>query len=332
MYIANPDRYKSMKYIRAGKSGVMLPIISLGFWHNFGFENDYEKVKEMALYAFDHGITHFDLANNYGLPDGSAEINLGKILKEELAPYRDELFISTKAGYYMWPGPYGDHGSRKYLLASLDQSLERLGLPYVDLFYSHRYDSETPLEETMSALVTAVRSGKALYVGLSNYPTEPLQKAIAILEHEGIKPLLLQSHYSILDQGIKDSKAIDTCIQNGVGVIPFSIFNQGLLTGKYLKEIPSDSRMARSDNPFLTDKALNEALLKKLNKLNDLATEVGKTMTQLAIEYIFTEKGVSSALIGVSRLSQLQELLSYTESPFMSDEVRNKIEKIVGEK
>ncbi len=331
MYIANPDRYKSMKYIQAGMSGVKLPIISLGFWHNFGFENEYERVKEMALYAFDHGITHFDLANNYGLPDGSAEKNLGRLMKEELAPYRDELFISTKAGYFMWEGPYGNGGSRKYLLSSLDQSLERMGLKYVDLFYSHRYDKETPLEETMLALVDAVRFGKALYIGLSNYPNDVLKEAISILKSHGVQPLLLQSHYSILDQNIKTSGVINTCIEEGVGVIPFSIFNQGLLTGKYLKEIPEGSRMARSDNPFLTEKALNELLLKKLNKLNDLAIRENKTMTELAIDYIFTEKGVTSALIGVSSLSQLKELLDYTNKEFINEEIRNEIDRIAGE-
>lgn len=331
MYIANPERYNEMKYVRVGKSGVKLPQISLGFWHNFGDENDYEFVKEMALYAFDHGITHFDLANNYGLPDGSAEKNLGKLLKEELAPYRDELFISTKAGYYMWQGPYGDGGSRKYMLSSLDQSLKRMGLDYVDLFYSHRYDSDTPLEETMMALVDAVKSGKTLYVGLSNYPTEPLEKAIKILKSNGVQPLLFQPHYSILDQWAKDNGSIEVCRKEGLGVIPFSIFNQGLLTGKYLKEIPEGSRMARDDNPFLTKDALKEDLLKKLNKLNDLSKRIKKTMTEVAIQYIFTEPGVSSALVGVSRLSQLQELLSYTKTPFISDEIRDEIHQLIGE-
>lgn len=330
MYIANPDRYHYMTYNRVGRSGVKLPRISLGFWHNFGDENDFESVKEMVLYAFDHGITHFDLANNYGLPDGSAETNLGRILNEELAPYRDELFISTKAGYYMWAGPYGDGGSRKYMLSSLDQSLKRLGLPYVDLFYSHRYDSETPLEETMLALVDAVKQGKALYVGLSNYPTEPLSKAIKILKSHGVEPLLFQPHYSILDQWAKDNGSMELCQKEGLGIIPYSIFNQGLLTGKYLKDIPEDSRMARSDNPFLTKEALKENLLVKLNKLNDLAKREGRTMTELAIQYIFTEPGVSSALVGVSRLSQLQELLSYTNTKLISDKVREEIHSMIG--
>ncbi len=331
MYIANPDRYQNMTYNRVGKSGILLPVISLGFWHNFGNENDYESVKEMALYAFDHGITHFDLANNYGLPDGSAETNLGRLLKEELAPYRDELFISTKAGYYMWPGPYGDGGSRKYLLSSLDQSLKRMGLPYVDLFYSHRYDSNTPLEETMMALVDAVRQGKALYVGLSNYPTEPLKEAIRILKSNGVQPLLFQPHYSILDQWVKDNGSLEVCRKEGLGIIPFSIFNQGLLTGKYLLDIPDGSRMARSDNPFLTKDALKEDLLKKLNKINDLAIRENRTMTELALHYILTEPGVSTALIGVSRLSQLQELLSYTKTELITEEIRKEIHTLIGE-
>lgn len=332
MYLPNPHRYDSMVYRTVPGSGVKLPIISLGFWHNFGNENTYEKVKEMVLWAFDHGITHFDLANNYGLPGGSAEAHLGKILSEELKDYRDELFISTKAGFRMWNGPYGDGGSRKYLLSSLDQSLKRLNIPYVDLFYSHRFDDQTPLEETILALVDAVRMGKALYVGLSNYPTQELKKAVAILKSHGIHPLLFQPHFSALDTWARDEGAFDVCAEEKFGVIPYSIFNQGLLTGKYLREIPKDSRMARPDNPFLTEKSLNVSLLNRLTKLNEYCESIHRSMTEVALHYVLGQRPVSSALVGVSRLEQLQELTNAALQEPLNMAQLDQIDSILKEK
>lgn len=312
MYRPDTNRYQFMPYVKAGVSGLKLPVVSLGFWHNFGFEKPYETVREMVLYAFDNGINHFDLANNYGQPAGSAETNLGRIIKEDLKPYRDELIISTKAGYYMWNGPYGDGGSRKYMLSSLDQSLKRLGLDYVDIFYSHRYDPDTSLEETMQALTDAVRMGKALYVGLSNYPKDMLEKAIRILKHNGTPPILYQPHFSLLDRYVKDDGSIDLCMKEGVGVIPFSVFNQGILTGKYLKCIPKDSRMANPDNSFLNEGDLNKDLEKIISKFSLLATHYKQSMTSLALKGVLNEKGITSALIGVSKLEQLKEIIDDT--------------------
>lgn len=314
MYTPNPDRYTKMRYRQVGNSGLKLPEISLGFWHNFGYEKPYDQVKEMVLYAFDHGITHFDLANNYGRPDGSAERNLGKILQEELMPFRDEIVISTKAGYFMWDGPYGDGGSRKYLLASLDQSLARMNIPYVDIFYSHRYDPNTPLEETMGALSDAVRSGKALYIGLSTYPVNELRKAIRILKENKTPPLIYQPHFSLLDQGILEDKTVDVCIEEGVGIIPFSIFNQGILTGRYLHSIPEDSRISDPNNPFLSQASLNVSIQDKMKKMDQLAQNKKFSLTNLALNYVLETKGISSALIGVSKLSQLTELLECIEN------------------
>lgn len=327
----NKLRYEDMKYQFAGKSGVRLSRVSLGFWHNFGDENDYEKVKEMVVYAFNHGITHFDLANNYGIPSGSAEKNFGRIIKEELSEYRDQMFISTKAGYYMWPGPYGDGGSRKYLLSSLNQSLKRLGLDYVDLFYSHRYDSNTPLEETMMALVDAVKMGKALYVGLSNYPPKELEEAIHILKAHDVKPLLFQPSYSLINQRNKESGAFDVCINEGVGIIPFSIFSQGLLTGKYLQGIPKGSRMDRGDNPFLTKDALTDETVAKLWKIHDVAEKNNISMSELSLRYVLSTKGISTSLIGVSRLSQLEELIEIAKKDNLDEKIMKELESIVGE-
>ncbi len=328
MYSADSKRYDAMKYKHAGASGLKLPRISLGFWHNFGHELPYDKVKEMVFYAFDHGITHFDLANNYGLPHGSAEENLGRLMKEELSSYRDQIAISTKAGYYMWEGPYGNGGSRKYMLSSLDQSLERMGLRYVDIFYSHRYDPETPLEETMGALSDAVKMGKAIYVGLSNYPRQPLEKAIGLLKRNGTPPVLFQPHFSLMDRTPLDDGSIDLCEKEGVGVIPYSIFNQGILTGKYLDKIPTDSRMANPDNPFLNKSDWTKPIEQKIREFANLAKKSGYTMTNLALAGLLHEKGITSALVGVSRLSQLEELIGYCENPEISDDLQEKIRNI----
>ncbi len=268
MYIASEKRYDTMAYNRTGNSGLKLPAVSLGLWHNFGDTANFENMKKMCFTAFDNGITHFDLANNYGPSEGTAEINFGRILKEDLGKYRDELIISTKAGYYMWPGPYGDWGSRKYLLASLDQSLKRMGLDYVDIFYHHRMDPETPLEETMGALATAVQSGKALYVGLSNYDGPTLEKATAILADLKVPFVINQNRYSIFDRKIEENGLKETSARLGKGIIAFSPLAQGLLTNRYLKEIPADSRI-RTDSRFLKENALTPERLNQIKALND---------------------------------------------------------------
>jgi len=309
MYVAAKDRYKKMKYNRVGKSGLKLPQLSLGLWQNFGEEKPFEEVKEIVLKAFDNGITHFDLANNYGRPGGSAETNMGKILAEELAPYRDELIISTKAGYGMWEGPYGDEGSRKYLMASLDQSLNRLGLKYVDIFYHHRPDYETPLEETMKALADIVTQGKALYVGISSYPIELALKAKDILAGYGVRLLIHQPSFSMLNRWIQDTKLDQQLFDAGVGIIPFSILSQGLLTGKYIKDIPKDSRIGNPDVPFLNEGNVTKELIEKLIKLQTIAVSRGQSLAQMAISWTCVQKGISSVLIGVSRLSQLNDNL-----------------------
>lgn len=328
MFEPSPERYSRMIYRHAGKSGLQLPLISLGFWHNFGFERQFEAVRDMVLYAFDHGITHFDLANNYGLPDGSAEINLGKIMKQDLKAYRDQLVISTKAGYYMWPGPYGNGGSRKYMLSSLDQSLDRMGLEYVDIFYSHRYDPDTPLTETMGALVEAIKRGKALYVGLSNYPKDKLAEAFGILDDLGIKPILYQPHYSLMDRDVELDGSIELCRKSGIGVIPYSIFNQGLLTGKYLHGIPKDSRMANPDNLFLQEKDLDVSTRTKLTSLAEMAGNSGESMTALALKMVLNQPGITSALIGVSRLEQLKELIAVATDPRLDESIMEQLKAL----
>ena len=323
MYVAAKDRYKKMKYNRVGKSGLKLPQISLGLWQNFGEEKPFEEVKEIVLKAFDNGITHFDLANNYGRPGGSAETNMGKILAEELAPYRDELIISTKAGYGMWEGPYGDEGSRKYLMASLDQSLNRLGLKYVDIFYHHRPDYETPLEETMKALADIVTQGKALYVGISSYPIELALKAKDILAGYGVRLLIHQPNFSMLNQWIQDTKLDQKLFDAGVGIIPFSILSQGLLTGKYIKDIPKDSRIGNPDVPFLSEGNVTKELREKLIKLQTIAVSRGQSLAQMAISWTCVQKGISSVLIGVSRLSQLNDNLeSLNNLEFTENELK----------
>ena len=306
MYKANEKRYDKMKYNYVGNSGLKLPQISLGFWHNFGYEKNYDEVKEVVLKAFDNGITHFDLANNYGRPAGSAESNLGKILSNELKDYRDELIISTKAGWMMWEGPYGDYGSRKYLMASLNQSLKRLGLDYVDIFYHHRPDPNTPLIETMTALADIVKQGKALYVGISSYPTKLALEAKKILDTLGVPLLIHQPSYSMLNRWVQDTNLDIEMEKNGVGIIPFSILSQGLLTNKYLKGIPSDSRAANEDVATLSKSAITDDLLVKLSKLNRIAEKRNQSLAQMAVSYTCIQKGFSSVLIGVSKLEQLE--------------------------
>src|ERR1044072_3406150 len=285
MYLANPDRYNTLPYVRCGRSGLKLPRISLGLWQNFGGAAPFPSSREMVLKSFDRGITHFDLANNYGPPPGSAEENFGRILATDLASHRDELVISTKAGYLMWPGPYGEWGSRKYLLSSLDQSLSRMGLEYVDIFYSHRPDPDTPLEETMGALHTAVQQGKALYVGISNYSAEQTREAARILRELGTPLLIHQPRYSMLDRRPEDGGLLDALDELQVGSIVFSPLEQGLLSSRYLDGIPEDSRAA-SDSPFLNSDAVTEDLVQQLRELNDIAKGRGQTLAQLALAWV----------------------------------------------
>ncbi|ELE4485552.1 L-glyceraldehyde 3-phosphate reductase [Escherichia coli] len=309
VWLANPERYGQMQYRYCGKSGLRLPALSLGLWHNFGHVNALESQRAILRKAFDLGITHFDLANNYGPPPGSAEENFGRLLREDFAAYRDELIISTKAGYDMWPGPYGSGGSRKYLLASLDQSLKRMGLEYVDIFYSHRVDENTPMEETASALAHAVQSGKALYVGISSYSPERTQKMVELL-HEWKIPLLIhQPSYNLLNRWVDKSGLLDTLQNNGVGCIAFTPLAQGLLTGKYLNGIPQDSRMYREGNKVrgLTPKMLTEVNLNSLRLLNEMAQQRGQSMAQMALSWLLKDERVTSVLIGASRAEQLEE-------------------------
>ena len=309
VWLANPERYGQMQYRYCGKSGLRLPALSLGLWHNFGHVNALESQRAILRKAFDLGITHFDLANNYGPPPGSAEENFGRLLREDFAAYRDELIISTKAGYDMWPGPYGSGGSRKYLLASLDQSLKRMGLEYVDIFYSHRVDENTPMEETASALAHAVQSGKALYVGISSYSPERTQKMVELLREWKIPLLIHQPSYNLLNRWVDKSGLLDTLQNNGVGCIAFTPLAQGLLTGKYLNGIPQDSRMHREGNKVrgLTPKMLTEATLNSLRLLNEMAQQRGQSMAQMALSWLLKDERVTSVLIGASRAEQLEE-------------------------
>ena len=319
-------RYDSMQYNRCGSSGLKLPVVSLGFWHNFGDTANYETMKAIALTAFDHGITHFDLANNYGPAPGAAERNLGRILREELGAYRDELIISTKAGYGMWPGPYGDHGSRKSLLASLDQSLQRMGLDYVDLFYHHRMDPETPLEETMGALAQAVTSGKALYVGLSNYDGPTLEKATAILTELRVPFVINQNRYSIFDRTIERNGLKETSVRLGKGIIAFSPLAQGLLTNRYLNGIPEDSRI-RTDGRFLHADNLTPERLDQIRALNELAAARGESLATMALKWILKDGAVTSVLVGASRPAQILDDLKVLEGPGLTDEELTLIDK-----
>lgn len=316
-----------MTYHRSGRSGLKLPVVSLGLWHNFGSNGDYANMKAMCFTAFDQGITHFDLANNYGPEPGSAEKNLGKILKEELQAYRDELIISTKAGYDMWEGPYGNFGSRKYLLASLDQSLARLGLDYVDIFYHHRMDPETPLEETMGALDSAVKSGKALYVGLSNYDGETMKRAAAILKELHCPFIINQNRYSIFDRTIEHNGLKKAAAEEGKGIIAFSPLAQGLLTDRYLEGIPADSRI-RTDGRFLHEEQVGEKL-PKIRALNSLASERGQTLAQMALSWVLKDDEVTSVLIGASKPQQILDNCKIVSAAEFSEEETRRIEEIV---
>ncbi|WP_221392311.1 L-glyceraldehyde 3-phosphate reductase [Dyadobacter sp. NIV53] len=307
IYQPNPNRYETMTYNRCGRSGLKLPAISLGLWHNFGGVDVFENYRDILHTAFDSGITHFDLANNYGPPPGSAEENFGILLKKDFAPYRDELIISTKAGYHMWEGPYGEWGSKKYLIASLDQSLKRMGLEYVDIFYSHRPDPETPLEETMAALDLIVRQGKALYVGISNYQADDAAKAIKILKELGTPCLIHQPKYSMFDRWVEGG-LMDILEREGVGCIPFSPLAQGLLTDKYLKGIPVDSRAARPEG-FLKENQVTPEIVEKIRKLNVIASEREQTLAQMALAWLLKDPRITSVLIGASRVTQLEDSL-----------------------
>ncbi len=327
MYTANTTRYDSMVYNRCGYSGLKLPEVSLGLWHNFGDTGVYENMKKMVLTAFDHGITHFDLANNYGPEPGSAERNFGKIMKEELSPYRDEILVSTKAGYGMWDGPYGDWGSRKYLLASLDQSLERLGLDYVDIFYHHRIDPETPLEETMGALAQAVRSGKALYAGVSNYDGPTLERACRIMEDLKCPLVINQNSYNIFNRTIEKNGLKETAVRERKGIICFSPLAQGTLTDRYLDGIPADSRV-RTDGRFLKESSLTEEKLNQIRALNDLALQRGEKLSQMALKWILKDGQVTSVLIGASRPEQILDNLKAMEGAGFTQEELAKIDAI----
>lgn len=305
-YTADKERYNcGMKYQRCGRSGILLPKISLGFWHNFGGVDPYERSREITHYAFDHGITHFDLANNYGPPYGSAEETMGRLMTQDFAPYRDELFISTKAGYDMWEGPYGNWGSRKYLMASLDQSLKRMNLDYVDLFYSHRYDPETPLEETLQAMVDIVRQGKALYLGISRWPLEATRKAIDYLAAHDTPLLIYQGRLNMLDRAPVEEGITQLCKESGVGFISFSPLAQGLLTNRYLEGIPNDSRMAKEH--FLKHSMLTPELLKQLRQWNVEAQGNGQSLAEMALQWILNHEAVTSVLIGASSVAQLKD-------------------------
>lgn len=309
-YIANVERYSKEEalYLRCGWSGVKLPKISLGFWHNFGYDNPYERQRELAHYAFDHGITHFDLANNYGPPYGAAEENFGKMMDEDFRPYRDELFIATKAGYDMWEGPYGNWGSRKYLMSSLNQSLKRMRLDYVDLFYSHRYDPETPLEETLHALVDIVKQGKALYVGVSRWPLKALKRAKEYLAARDVPLLIYQGRLNLIDREPQEEGILDYCADNGIGFISFSPLAQGLLTDKYLNGIPADSRMTHS--AYLKPDALTPELLSQLREMSDKAKAEGSTLADKALRWVLEQRGVTSVLVGISKTEQMERNLS----------------------
>jgi L-glyceraldehyde 3-phosphate reductase len=316
-----------MEYRRCGRSGLLLPAVSLGLWHNFGHVDTLENCRNILRLAFDAGITHFDLANNYGPPPGSAEENFGRILKQDFHSYRDQLIISSKAGYYMWPGPYGEWGSRKYLVSSLDQSLQRMGLDYVDIFYHHRPDPNTPLEESMMALDHLVRQGKALYVGISNYPADKAAEAIAILRKLGTPCLIHQPKYSMFERWV-EGELLDVLEKEGVGCIPFSPLAQGLLTNKYLKGIPEDSRAAKPTG-FLKETEVTEARIAQVRQLNELATQRDQTLAQMALAWILKDKRITSVLIGVSRPEQVTDSLQCFRNTWFSEEELGKIENIL---
>ncbi len=328
MYIANDKRYETMKYNRCGNSGLMLPAVSLGLWHNFGSNGNFETMQDMIFTAFDNGITHFDLANNYGPVPGAAEENFGRILDKGLGAYRDEIVVSTKAGYEMWDGPYGNWGSKKYLVASLDQSLKRMGLDYVDIFYHHRPDPETPLEETVRALDGIVRSGKALYVGISNYNKEQTIEAARLFRELGTPFIINQRKYSMFVRDIETDGLKDYAAANGIGIITFCPLAQGLLTGKYLNGIPADSRI-RTDGRFLKENAVDEATLNKVRALSAIAKERGQSLAQMALAWILRDGDITSVLIGASRASQILDNVGMLKNLSFSADEREKIEDIL---
>ena len=328
MYQADEKRYEEMKYNRCGASGLQLPAVSLGLWHNFGSNGNFDNMQDMCHTAFDHGITHFDLANNYGPVPGSAEDNFGRILAKGLGRYRDELIISTKAGYDMWPGPYGNWGSKKYLVASLDQSLKRMGLDYVDIFYHHRPDPNTPLEETVRALDGIVKSGKALYVGISNYNKEQTIAAAELFKELGTPFIINQRKYSMFVRDIEKDGLKDYAAAHGIGIITFSPLAQGLLTDRYLHGIPEDSRV-RTDGRFLKEAAIVEETLKKVRALNDLAAQRGQTLAQMALSWILRDGDITSVLIGASKPSQILDNIGIVHATAFSEEERRRIEEIL---
>ena len=327
-YVADLKRYESMEYRKCGESGLKLPAVSLGLWHNFGDNADFENMCRMCFTAFDSGITHFDLANNYGPEAGSAEINFGKILNDNFKGYRDEMIISTKAGYYMWPGPYGEYGSKKYLVASLDQSLKRMNVDYVDIFYHHRMDPDTPLYETMWALDGIVKSGKALYAGLSNYDGETMEKAAKILDELHCPFVINQNKYSILDRTVEKNGILKSAISKGKGMIIFSPLAQGLLTNRYLDGIPADSRV-NTDGRFLNKKALTGEILEKIGKLNRIAENRGQTLAQMALSWLDSREGITSVLIGASKPEQITENLKMVENLDFTRQELDEIDAIV---
>lgn len=329
MYIADNNRYEDMKYLRCGRSGLKLPRISLGFWHNFGSVDNFENQKKIIFKAFDRGITHFDLANNYGPVYGSAEENFGRIMESDLRPYRDEMIISTKAGYDMWKGPYGQGGSRKYLIASLEQSLKRMKLDYVDIFYHHCPDPETPMEESLGALSDMVKQGKALYVGISNYNAEDTVKAIKILNNNGTPLLIHQPCYNMFHRWVETDGLLDVLEEHGVGSICFSPLAQGLLTDRYLKGIPADSRAAR--NHFLKSESITPELISKIEKLNEIAKERNQSLAQMALSWILRKDRVTSVVIGASRVEQLENNIDMIKHMEFSEEELTKIEEVLQE-
>jgi len=330
-YTANQNRYDQMQYRRCGNSGVMLPLISLGLWHNFGEIDDFENCRKILHTAFDHGITHFDLANNYGPPPGAGETTFGKIFKKDLKPYRDELIISSKAGYKMWDGPYGDWGSKKYLVASLDQSLQRMGLDYVDIFYHHRPDPDTPLEETMTALDLIVRQGKALYVGISSYQPEEAMRAINMLKELGTPCLIHQPRYSMLDRWVEHG-LLDVLGKEKVGCITFSSLAQGILTNKYLKGIPKDSRVGRHlENGAITESQVSKEVIEKVKKLNAIAIERNQSLAQMAIAWVLKDERITSVILGASKPKQVTDAIGAIKNFNFSKEELERIDGILNQ-
>ncbi|MCR5690754.1 MAG: aldo/keto reductase [Eubacterium sp.] len=328
MYLADEKRYEKMTYRRCGDSGLMLPVVSLGLWHNFGDTGNFANMEQMCFTAFDNGITHFDLANNYGPRPGSAEENFGKILKRHFAPYRDQMIISSKAGYDMWPGPYGDWGSRKYLIASADQSLKRLGLDYVDIFYHHRMDPETPLEETCGALAQLVRSGKALYAGLSNYDGPTLERATEILKEERVPFIINQNRYNLYDRRVEKNGLVEMTGKLGKGLITFSPLEQGMLTDRYLDGIPQDSRVM-TDGRFLRQESISQVRVEKARALNQVAKERGQTLAEMALAWLLAKKEVTSVLVGASKPSQILDNIKAAENIEFSQEELERIDHII---